>query len=188
MRRDELVRAAIGVIHDNGPELTLDELANNLGVSKPVLYAEFGNRVGLADAIAEALARDLELEVAQTLATHPVLDLARLIDVLTDAFITLVDDEAALYEFVVRAFWNDGRGLLGNPLVRILHERLQPIVARTASVSDEELTILIDGVYGFMLASVQSWKSSRSLTRQQVATLLSTVLREAVHGAEESRR
>jgi AcrR family transcriptional regulator len=187
-RRDNLVRAAMDAIRAAGPDVAIDELAARVGVSKPVLYAELGNRVGVADAIAEALARDLEHDVIRTLSTASGLDIDRLIEALTDGFITMVDDEAALYEFIVRAFWNDGRGLLGNPLVRILHERLEPIVSARSAVGTDELAILLDGVYGFMLASVQSWKAARSLSRDQMAVLLATVLREALRGVERGGR
>lgn len=186
--REQLVRRSIGVIRHAGSEVSLDELAAGIGVSKPVLYDEFGSRLGVADAVAAALARQLERTVAAQLADPDRTDVDHLIDALTETFITLVDEEAELYEFIVRAFWNDGRGLLGNPLVRLLHERVQPIVAARSAVGDDELTILIDGMYGFMLASVQSWKVEPRLSRDEMVKMIGTVLQAALRGVERSSR
>lgn len=178
--RLSLLDGAIGAIRAFGPGLTLDQLAGGAGVTKPVLYDEFGGRTGVADAIAERLARDLERTVGRRLVTEQQFGVDVLIHAITDAFVGLVDDEGDLYEFIVRAYAQDGRDLLGNPIVRLLHERVEPLVSDRSTVGDEELRILVDGLYGFVLAAIQSWRSERRLSREEMVTMLSAVVREAL--------
>jgi len=177
--RSSLVAGAIAAIRELGPELTLDELAAGAGVTKPVLYDEFGGRIGVADAIAEQLTLELERTVARQLG-NPRVGVDQLIHAITDAFITLIDDDNDLYEFVVRAYMSDGRPLLSNPIVRLLHERVEPLVSVRSDVGAEELRILTDGLYGFVLAAIQSWKAERTLSREAMVAMISNIVREAL--------
>lgn len=54
-QRSELLASAMDSIRARGPELSLDDIAADSGVSKPVIYGHFGDRLGLADAVAVEL-------------------------------------------------------------------------------------------------------------------------------------
>ena len=45
----------MGAIRVHGPDVSVDDMAAAAGVSKPVLYGEFGDKVGIGEAIAVEL-------------------------------------------------------------------------------------------------------------------------------------
>lgn len=52
-RRLELLRAVRHVVHEEGPEVSMDTIAQQTGTSKTVFYRYFGDRNGLQDAVGE---------------------------------------------------------------------------------------------------------------------------------------
>ena len=52
-RREELLDAAERAIRRAGPQASMDQLAGEAGITKPILYSHFGDRAGLAEALAE---------------------------------------------------------------------------------------------------------------------------------------
>src|SRR5262249_59142471 len=52
-RRREFVDAALRVLEARGPELLMDAVAAEAGVTKPVLYRYFHDKAALVDALAE---------------------------------------------------------------------------------------------------------------------------------------
>src|ERR1044072_7569859 len=51
-RREELLAGAIAVIRRDGPLASMDAIAAEAGVTKPIVYRHFGDRDGLTPAIA----------------------------------------------------------------------------------------------------------------------------------------
>lgn len=58
-RRDELLNAATTAIRRDGPNVSMAAIAAEAGITKPVVYAHFGDRAGLAAAIARHTADEL---------------------------------------------------------------------------------------------------------------------------------
>src|SRR5947209_7258159 len=58
-RRAELLEAARLAVRKHGPGVSMDELAAEAGLTKPILYAAFGDKAGLAAALAEHYLTDL---------------------------------------------------------------------------------------------------------------------------------
>ena len=54
-RRAEYLEAAMDAIRAVGPTATMTEIAERAGMSKPVLYDHFGDRLGLTVAVASSL-------------------------------------------------------------------------------------------------------------------------------------
>jgi AcrR family transcriptional regulator len=171
----------IAAIRQTGPDISLDEIAARAGVSKPVLYGEFGSRVGLADTLALQLADRVQTAVLVSLGAADQPDVGTIVDAIVDAFLTLVEGENAVYRFIVRTMQSDSRGLLDNPLVRVLHERIEPFVTAAApGVTPAELSILSDGVYGFMFAAVESWHADRRLGREAMVSMTGGIIAEGL--------
>jgi AcrR family transcriptional regulator len=68
-RRDQLLDGALRLITDGFPALTMEAVAREAGVTKPVLYEQFANRASVITAL---LAREAERATAQVLAALPV--------------------------------------------------------------------------------------------------------------------
>ena len=171
-------------VRAHGPDQSLDDLAAAAGVSKPVLYDAFGGRAGLADAVAVVLAGQVEAGVFARLAPGEPFDLDDVLHAIVAVLVELIDEETELYAFVVRTLRGDERRFLDNALVGVLHDRATMLVQSFApGIDDTDLHLLVDGVYGFVWATVESWQEDRVTDRDHVVELLSTVIRAGLRSA-----
>jgi AcrR family transcriptional regulator len=63
LRRVELLDAADRVIRRSGPGVSMDEIASEAGVTKPILYRHFGDKDGLYEALAQRYVDELMHEL-----------------------------------------------------------------------------------------------------------------------------
>ncbi|UDY37372.1 TetR/AcrR family transcriptional regulator [Dermatobacter hominis] len=190
-RRRDLTVAAIDAIRAHGADQSLDELAGHLGVSKPVLYDVFGSRAGLADAVAVELADRMQPLLLRRIGpprpdgSYPV-TVDRIIEVVVESLLGLVEQEDQLYLFVAGSIGGERHGLLDNALVQVVHERIRPVIEVAApTLSADEHTVLTDGIYGLVLATLESWQTTGAPSRDVVVRMLSTVIREGLHAIAE---
>jgi AcrR family transcriptional regulator len=99
-RREELLDAADRTVRRLGPNVSMDEVAAEAGITKPVLYRHFGDKEGLHDALAARYIEELE----QTLrgATSEAGGRARL-EATIDAYLRYVEREPERYRFLLEA-------------------------------------------------------------------------------------
>lgn len=165
-------------IRTGGADQSLDDIAATIGVSKPVLYDEFGGRLGLADAIAVLLAHQVEDAVLGTLGRRDIVDVDAVLHAIVETLVSLIEADPELTAFITRTLRTDERRLLDNALVRVLHERAAVLVASfVPDVPAETVQLLTDGVYGFVWAMVESWQEHPTTTRDELVALLSSVIR-----------
>ena len=186
VHRTRLVDAAIAAVRERGAEVSIDDLAAAAGVSKPVLYDEFGGRLGIADAIAVVVAERLERQVLADLAVSPTFDLAIGVRSVIEALVNFIDDEPELYVFLVRAIRNPERGFLDNALVTVIHDRASTVVGFIApGLPTAHLRILTDGLFGFVFASVESWQATKKPKKRELIDTLTHVIRTGFAGVAE---
>lgn len=174
-------------IREGGPDQSLDDLATSIGVSKPVLYDEFGGRLGLADAIAVLLAGRVEAAVLRSLEARGALDVDAVLHAIVDVLVRLIEEDPDLSAFITRTLRTEERRFLDNALVRVLHERAAVLVASyVPDIEPDTVQLLTDGVYGFVWAMVESWQESHTVSRQQLVELLSTVIRGGLRAATDA--
>ncbi|HVU75132.1 MAG TPA: TetR family transcriptional regulator [Mycobacteriales bacterium] len=103
-RRERLLDAADRAIATNGPDAAMTAIAAEAGITKPILYREFGDKGGLYRALAERHTAALLDELRQALATRGGLrartratvgTYLRLLDEHTDTYRFLMHGEAA---------------------------------------------------------------------------------------------
>ena len=173
-------------IRDRGADISIDDLAAAAGVSKPVLYDEFGGKVGIADAIALVLAEDLELSVLEEIATAGEFDVDSTIGSVIDSLIGIIVREPELYAFIVRSIRVNDRGFLDNALVRVVRDRATMIIGLVAPKAPAtRVAVLTDGLFGFVFAAVESWQETREPDRDELVRALSTVIRRGVQAVAE---
>jgi AcrR family transcriptional regulator len=97
-RREELLEAAIAVVREQGPNVTMDQIAAACGVTKPIVYRHFGDRDGLVLAMAlrfvGALVGALTPQLARRDDPHVLLEST------IDAYLELVEHDVNLYWFL----------------------------------------------------------------------------------------
>jgi len=170
-------------VREQGADCSMDDIARAAGVSKPVLYSTFGDKRGVADAIAVTLARRLERRAAADLAGRP-LEIGPVVRASISGLIDIIDTEPELYGFIVRSIRSNDRGLLDNALVRVIQERLAVLMAVLVPGLDAvRHRALADGLFGFGFAAAESWTSRRDLSKDELIEALSRVIEAGIEAA-----
>ena len=142
-QRTRLIDAAMAAIRAHGPDVSVDEIAAEAGVSKPVLYAEFGDKVGIGEAIAVELGDRGERVVVEEISRAGGLEMRRALTVAINRFIDIVIDEPEIYAFILRSIRTSDKGLLDNALIRTLEGRFQQLAKVLAPAADPELVHVV---------------------------------------------
>ena len=100
-RRRELVEATLRAIRRHGPGVGMDEVANEAGTSKTVIYRHFGGRTGLHAAIVESVHDFILSHLTEPLSAAGRLEPADLVREITNAYLTVVERDPEIYQFVV---------------------------------------------------------------------------------------
>ena len=95
----ELLDAADDVIRREGPAASMDVIAREAGITKPILYRHFGHKGGLYTALAERYAHALMNEIMDSLerANDPKARLALTVD----TYFSWLESEPQVYRFLV---------------------------------------------------------------------------------------
>lgn len=166
-------------IRTHGPDLSMEDMAESAGVSKPVIYATFGGRSGVAEHLAAELGERIERAVIEGLAAGA--DERAAVRVLMELLLDLVSEEPEIYAFMVRALRSSGGGLLDNALVNAVSIR----VARLWDVVGVQLDADVQRVgthalVGLVFATLDSWQMTRRPPRDEVVDALATLVARAI--------
>lgn len=173
----------MAAIRLNGPDVSLLDMAKAAGVSKPVLYSEFGDKQGVADAIAVTLAERVERDIVARVVGDGTLervleegsiDTRSAVTEMTRVLIELIDSEPDVYKFVVRSLRENDRGFLDNALVRVIHERSMFFLRFfSAEVEPGDVQVVVDAAFGMILGAVESWQTDQTVPKARLIELLS---------------
>jgi AcrR family transcriptional regulator len=175
-RREELLDVADRVIQARGTSVSMDEIATEAGITKPVLYRHFGDKDGLYEALTRRYVDDLTHALRPAVATDdPRGRLAAAID----AYLSYVEREPERYRFLLHA----GEQPRTAPIVADFRRSHISNCAFTA-VENLEKAGLDPGfaepwaqcVNGMVRAAGSSWLESRSLPRALLVEYLTTIL------------
>jgi AcrR family transcriptional regulator len=175
-RREELLDVADRVIQRRGVGVSMDEIASEAGITKPVLYRHFGDKDGLFEALTERYVDELARALRPAVdAVEPRGRLAATID----AYLSYVEREPERYRFLLHA----GDQPRTAQLVADFRRRHIADCAFTA-VENLRAAGLDPGfaepwaqcVTGMVRAAGTCWLETRSLPRAQLVDYLTTIL------------
>lgn len=175
-RRSELLDAAARAIRRIGPSASMDEIAAEAGMTKPILYAAFGDKAGLASALAQRSASDLMPVVLGAFEQN--IEPRAMVHSAIDSFIDFVERDPAVYRFLVRGVASDPSFVeqelvvsFGLALARILSAGMRDAGADPAPAEAWSFAIL-----GAVFAAAEWWLVSRSMTRSDLVEHLTTLV------------
>lgn len=177
-RREAFLDAAAAAIRRDGPTVTMEAIARESGVTKPILYRVFGDRDGLLVALGERMAAQVGVHLAAALDRGPDDDPKELLRTAIGAYVELIDKETEVYRFVTEhigaATSPTLTGLsaeIGRSIAVVLGEEL-----RAAGADSGAAEPWAHGIVGMVHQASDWWVRSRTIPREQLVTYLVDLL------------
>ncbi|HEX6421564.1 MAG TPA: TetR/AcrR family transcriptional regulator [Acidimicrobiales bacterium] len=182
-RRAELLDAAERAIRRIGPRASMDEIAAEAGVTKPILYAHFGDKAGLVSALAARVAARIDSAVSEALSREdePSVVVASTIE----AFCAFVENESHLYRFLVQSA-KHGTDVSGPRLVSDISSRIAVVLGgalRRAGADSGPAEPWAAAIVGMAFGGATWWVERRSMSRADLVDYLSRLLWSGLSGA-----
>lgn len=183
-RRKELLEAADRVVLRDGPSASMNAIAAEAGITKPILYRHFGDKGGLYRALA-VRHTDALLDALRAALDAPSGRRAR-IERTLDTYLAAIEARPQVYRFLM----HPAEGGAGNergfdvgqhsaPLLRRLGEELAEVIAERVGLGaegDEIARVWGHGIVGMMHAAGDWWLSERPLPRARLVGHLTDLL------------
>lgn len=185
LRRREFVDAALRVLKSHGPDLPMDAVAAEAGVTKPVLYRYFSDKAELVEALAERGSQILAERLLPAIKVGtPAMASVR--DGVS-AYFAVIDEYPNLYWLLARhVALEDGR--LSGPVQR---DKESIASALTSVLSDYAWALGLDsggaepwayGITGLVQSTGEWWLQRRSMSRAHVIDLVTRLIWAALSG------
>jgi AcrR family transcriptional regulator len=182
-RREELLDAAVEVIRRDGPAVSMEVIAAEAGVTKPIVYRHFGDRSGLVAALAKRFSDDLMGALQSSLVRDA--EPRELLVGTIDAYLEFVEREPNLYRFVVQHVDGGAEELSGfvrqvaKEVAVVLGERLRAINYDSGAAEPWAY-----GLVGMVHFAGDWWVDSRAMPRARLVEYLTTLVWDGLDGVE----
>jgi AcrR family transcriptional regulator len=180
-RRRQLVAAADRVIRRRGPSASMDEIAAEAGVTKPILYRHFGHKDGLHRVLVRRYVRAIyRAPEAKLGEENPRMRLAAAVY----AFLRAVEQEPQIFRFVRHATTEQPEAA----------ERHAAEIARATRGDLERLGLDVDaaepwahGIVGMMQFVASWWLEHPEVPRERLVNQVTTLLWDGFGHLHEAR-
>jgi AcrR family transcriptional regulator len=182
-RRTQLLEAAIEAIRAIGPNATMEQLARQGGVTKPILYRHFQDRDGLITAIAEGFSIELLGEIERPLrtATEP----RQLMDLTIDGYLAFIERDPNLYRFLVKQAGSSTGVPQISPLIDTIAKQVALVIGeqlRSAGLDSGAAVPWAYGIVGMVHQAGDWWLDDRTMPRSTLTGYLSSLLWGGIEG------
>ncbi|MEU5284440.1 TetR family transcriptional regulator [Streptomyces sp. NPDC020755] len=188
-RRRELLEAADRVVLRDGPQASMNAIAAEAGITKPILYRHFGDKGGLYRALAKRHT-DALLSALRAALDAPAGRRERVESTL-DTYLAAIEARPQVYRFLMHPA--DGAaadtapspeqgfdvGRHSAPLLRRLGEELGQVIAERVDLgpdSEQMARIWGHGIVGMMHAAGDWWLGDRPCSRERLVSSLADLL------------
>jgi AcrR family transcriptional regulator len=183
-RRRELLDAADRVVQRDGPEASMNAIAREAGITKPILYRHFGDKGGLYRALARRHT-DALLDTLRAALDRPGARRERVAAGL-DAYLASIEARPQVYRFLMHPGDDapDGErpldlGRHTAPMLRRLGEELAGVIAERIDLGPDGERIARawgHGIVGMMHAAGDWWLAERPCSRAELVGQLTDLL------------
>ncbi|KIZ16726.1 TetR family transcriptional regulator [Streptomyces natalensis] len=183
-RRRELLEAAERIVLRDGPEASMNAIAAEAGITKPILYRHFGDKGGLYRALA-VRHTDALLANLRTALDAPVLRRDR-VEATLDAYLVAIETRPQVYRFLMHPAEQQGQAESGfdvgrhsAPLLRRLGEELAKVISDRLDLGpegEERARVWGHGIVGMMHAAGDWWLRERPCSREKLVEHLTDLL------------
>ncbi|MFE6775140.1 TetR family transcriptional regulator [Streptomyces sp. NPDC057702] len=186
-RRRELLEAADRVVLRDGPGASMNAIAAEAGITKPILYRHFGDKGGLYRALA-VRHTDALLAALRAALDAPARRRAR-VEATLDTYLSAIEARPQVYRFLMHPADDQSEGHHAEqgfdvgrhaaPLLRRLGEELAQVIAERVDLGPdgaEKARVWGHGIVGMMHAAGDWWLRDRPCPREQLVSHLTDLL------------
>lgn len=185
-RRRELLEAADRVVLRDGPQASMNAIAAEAGITKPILYRHFGDKGGLYRALAKRHT-DALLSALRAALDAPAERRER-VEATLDTYLAAIEAFPEVYRFLMHPAEDASHqppeqgfdvGRHSAPLLRRLGEELATVIAERVDLgsgSEQLARVWGHGIVGMMHAAGDWWLSERPCSREELVTSLADLL------------
>ncbi|MBM4269132.1 MAG: TetR/AcrR family transcriptional regulator [Deltaproteobacteria bacterium] len=209
-QREHLLQAAQRAIHREGQRISMDDIAAEAGITKPILYRHFGDRRGLACALRNsAFGLNLGLDLAAATETHeaarraardrvaalyPIVqntdELRRLIVGFATGFRMFVELNRNLYRFlraegVLESMWAEIDPSGAEPVAESLSGSLESIY-RSRGIDPVMARVWAHAIRGMVGGVVDWWTEEHACDRFELERQFDMLTRAMIGGLEQA--
>ncbi|KJK44662.1 TetR family transcriptional regulator [Lentzea aerocolonigenes] len=184
-RRAEFVEATIAAVARKGPDVGMEDIAAEAGVSKPVLYRQFTDKSDLYLAVGQRATELLMDRMGPALAADGPIR-AR-IERIIDAYLSVIEENPNLYRFVVKGSFVDrpvekdvaqeDKNLIAATLARILGDYLRAFEMDSGGAEP-----WAHGLVGMVQNAGDWWLDRQTMSRANLSDYLATIIWHAIDG------
>jgi AcrR family transcriptional regulator len=183
-RREQLLTSAQVVFVARGYHAAaMDEIAENAGVSKPVLYQHFPSKLDLYLALLEQSTEDLVRRVQSALDGTD--DNHLRVRAAIEAYFAFVDDEAAAFRLVFESDLTNEtavRTIIEGVDVRCA-ESISHVIAADTGLPEDQSMLVAMGLLGMAQTAARYWlREKGSIPRDQASKMMSVLAWRGVSG------
>jgi AcrR family transcriptional regulator len=178
-RRAQLLEAADRVVRRDGSAVSMNLIAAEAGITKPILYRHFGDKGGLYRALASRYVDDLLARLRAALVTRGGLNVRTRATI--DAYLSAVGEQPQVYRFLLERAAVEEPGVRGEVqgFVRRFGDELAAgIRAEPAlqGVDEGRALVWAHGIAGMVQAAGDWWLDHHEVPRDQVVEELTALL------------
>ncbi|MFI5757735.1 TetR family transcriptional regulator [Streptomyces sp. NPDC051569] len=183
-RRRQLLEAADRVVLRDGPHASMNAIAAEAGITKPILYRHFGDKGGLYRALAKRHT-DALLDALRTALDAPA-DRRRRVEATLDTYLAAIEARPQVYRFLMHPAEDTPLpeqgfdvGRHSAPLLRRLGEELAKVIEERVDLGPDSgplARVWGHGIVGMMHAAGDWWLGERPCSREQLVSSLADLL------------
>jgi AcrR family transcriptional regulator len=186
-RRADFVEATIRAISNYGPDVGMDEIASEAGVTKPVLYRHFTDKADLYLAVGERTTDLLMADIIPALSDDgPIYER---IHSAVGCYVTFVDNYRELYRFLVLRSHPTKQEVVQRDKLKIA-EVLGALMTAYLKMFNMDPVIAAPsayGIVGLVQVAVEWWlDNSAVMSREQVTDHLTKLIWHGIDGVLRS--
>ncbi|GAA4929443.1 TetR family transcriptional regulator [Streptomyces coeruleoprunus] len=194
-RRRELLEAADRVVLRDGPQASMNAIAAEAGITKPILYRHFGDKGGLYRALAQRHT-DALLSALRAALDAPA-ERRQRVEATLDTYLAAIEARPQVYRFLMHPSEDTGAtlseqgfdvGRHSAPLLRRMGEELAEVIAERIDLGpggDALARVWGHGIVGMMHAAGDWWLGERPCSRAELVSALADLLWGRLAGADD---
>jgi len=166
-------------LRKHGPDVGMDDIAAEAGVTKPVLYRHFTDKSDLYLAVGKRGSQELAARLRPALAGEGTAQ--QRIHRAVDAYLAAIEEQPELYSFAAHQHTVGRSGtnelVIVTTLAALFREHLE-----TFGTDPDAAEVCGHAIVGMMSSAGDWWLARRPMPRQRLVHLLSSLIWRAVDG------